>query len=190
MCVFFVLFALASEQCTRGFMDYSLLVQKASQIKDSEGKGSLSDKGLGNSDSKTLYAMPDLQFACSGNITGFLLGADVRIDSGRNKYLRVGLLNVLKKNQYSEVDGSFRSITISADNFSTSGLIFYELSNPIKYDSSQILGIEQPATKRSVVRLYYEDFNDQNIHRIKFSDYKKRNGGIDKARVLLHPRTS
>ena len=191
MCVFFVLFALASEQCTQGFMDYSLLVQKASQIKDSEGKGSLSDKGLGNSKSKRLYAMPNLRFVCSGNITGFLLGVDVRIDSGRDKYLRVGLLNVLKKDEYSEVDGSFRSITLSADNFSTSGLIYYELSDPINYDSDQILGVEQPDTDESIVRLYYEKNDDQDIHRIKFKDYKKHNkGSIDNARVLLHPRTS
>ena len=171
-------------------MDYSLLVQKASQIEDSKGEGSLSNKGLGVSRSDRLYAMPNLTFLCSGNITGFLLGVDIRIDSGRNKYLRVGLLNVLSSTQYSKVDGSFRNITLSADNFSTSGLIYYELSDPIKYDSNQILGVEQPATDESIVRLYYEDYNDQDIHRIRFSNYRKRSGSINNARVLLHPRTS
>ena len=191
MCVLFIQFALASEHCTKGFMDYSLLVQKSSQIEESEGKGSLSDKGLGVSFFDRLYAMPNLRFVCSGNITGFLLGVDVRIDFGRNKYLRVGLLNVSSSTQYSEVDGSFRSITLSADNFSTSGLIYYELSDPIKYDSNQILGVEQPATVRSIVRLYYEDFTGQTIHRISLSDYKKQSdGSINSARVLLHPQTS
>ena len=171
-------------------MDYSLLAQKTSQIEDSKGEGNLSNNGLGVSKSDTLYAMPNLQFVCSGNITGFLLGADIRIDSGRDKYLRVGLLNVLKKGVYSEVVGSFRSISLSADNFSTSGLIYYELSDPIKYESNQILGVEQTAIDESIVRLYYEKNNDQDIHRIGFSDYKQRSGGIDNARVLLHPRTS
>ena len=171
-------------------MDYSLLVRKASQIKNSEGEGSLSNNGLGNSNSKRLYAMPNLQFVCSGNITGFLLGADVRIDSGRDEHLRVGLLEVLNSNRYSKVDGSFRRITLSADNFSTSGLIYYELSDPITYDSNQVLGVEQPDTDESIVRLYYENFNDQDIHRIRFNNYRKSGGGIDNARVLLHPRTS
>ena len=190
MCVLFIQFALASEQCTQGFMDYSLLVQKASQIENSEGKGSLSDKRLGVSSFDTLYAMPNLRFMCSGNITGFLLGVDVRIDSGRNKYLRVGLLNVLSSNWYSKVDGSFRNITLSADNFSTSGLIYYELSDPIKYDSNQILGVEQPDTRKSIVRLYYEDFQGQDIHGFIFGSYKTFVFTMYNARILLHPRTS
>ena len=175
-------------------MDYSLLVQKASQIEDSKGEGSLSNNGLGVSNSDRLYAMPNLQFVCSGNITGFLLGVDIRIDSERDKHLKVGLLNVLSSNRYSKVDGSFRNITLSADNFSTSGLIYYELSDPIKYDSNQILGVEQPDTRKSIVRLYYEKNNDQNIHGIRFirnNIYRKRNSwSINKARVLLHPQTS
>ena len=172
-------------------MDYSLLVQKASQIENFKGKGSLSDKRLGVSSYDRLYAMPNLTFVCSGNITGFLLGVNIRIDSGRDEHLRVGLLNISSSNQYSEVDGSFRSITISADNFSTSGLIYYELSDPIKYNSNQILGVEQPATGESIVRLYYEDFHGQDIHRIRFSDYRKSDwGSINNARVLLHPQTS
>ena len=182
-----LVFSSGNEECVQGFMDYSLLVQKASQIPMTGGKGSLSDKGLGSSDSGTLYAMPSLTFTCPGQITGFLLGADVRIDSKRDAYPSVGLLNVhtIGVTTYSIVAGSFRSINISAEDFSTVGVFQYELSSPINYIANQILGIYQPNIENSTVRLYYEDYEGQNILSIQYVVF----GKVDHAnsRPLLHP---
>ena len=181
-----------SEECVQGFMDYSLLVKKASQISMNGGKGSLSDNGLGSSDSGTLYAMPSLKFSCSGQITGFLLGADVRIDSKRDAYPSVGLLNVvsgLGLTGYSIVADSFRSINISAEDFSTVGVFHYELSSPINYAANQIIGIYQPKIENSTVRLYYEDYAGQNILSIRhvlLGAFGQVGQNAD-SRPLLHP---
>ena len=176
-------------------MDYDLLVQKASQIPVTGGKGSLSDKGLGSSDSGTLYAMPSLKFSCSGQITGFLLGADIRIDSQRDVYPSVGLLNVhtpFDVTRYSIVADSICSINISAEDFSTVGVFHYELSSPIDYAANQIFGIYQPDIGSSKMRLYYEDYAGQDILIIEPAlipgIYKEVNQEAD-ARLLLHPVT-
>ena len=174
-------------------MDYNLLVQKASQIPVTGGEGSLSDKGLGSSDSGTMYAMPSLTFSCSGTITGFLLGADVRIDSQRDTYPSVCLLNmftILGQTRYSIVADSFRSINVSPEDFSTVGVFQYQLSSPIDYTDNQILGIYQPDIGSSKVRLYYEDCAGQDILIIEPAlipgIYLEVNQEAN-ARLLLHP---
>ena len=170
-------------------MDYDLLMQKASQINVTDGIGHLSNNGLGSSDSSRLYAMPSLKFLCSGNITGFLFAADVRIDSGRSKYASVRLFNVLDNNTYSDVDGTTRPINVHADYFSTSGVFKYVLPNPITYNAGQILGAQQPNSDESIVRLYYEDFDGQDIHRIRFIG-RQKHSQIPNSRILLRPLTS
>ena len=60
-------------------MDYELLVKKSTQI------GQNSDNHahvqlLNNMSEVGYYIMPNLTFTCAGNITGFLLGVDVRMN--------------------------------------------------------------------------------------------------------------
>ncbi len=166
------------DDCTKGFMDYELLKQKASQIPDSEGDaGSLSNTGLGSG----YYAMPSLQFTCSGVITGFLLGADIRIDGNRAQYPTI----ILRTSSYTLVSGSERVININADDFSTSGLYNYTLSVPLQFSNGQILGAYHPASTASRVTLYYQTLTGQNIFKYKwFQFYRVSNSG---SRLLVYP---
>ena len=68
------------ESCSKGFMDYDLVVEKAEQI---DGDDNLHDQLEGGRN----WIMPSLEFTCSGTITGFLLGVDVRTETNQsNKY--------------------------------------------------------------------------------------------------------
>ena len=174
-------------ECTKGFMDYELLKQKASQIPDSGGDaGSLSNNGLGDPVFSSDYAMPSLQFTCSGVITGFLLGVDIRIDGPNALYPRIRLLTV-SGNSYTLVSGSEREININADDFSTSGLYNYTLSVPLQFSSGQILGAYHPASTASRVTLYYQTLTGQNIYRTGVHDLEGSDA-LD-SRLLVYPLT-
>ncbi len=176
--------------CTSGFMDYELLKQKASQIPDQEGSaGSLA---LARLRSNREYVMPSLNFTCSGIITGFLLGVDIRIDGDKTLYPKIRLLTVTGSS-YSLVPGSEREIILNADDFSTSGLFNYTLSEPLQFSNGQILGAQQFAGAKSRVRLYRQPFDGQTIDRVTFGNnnlYQKAGGGhFTNSRLLLHPIT-
>ena len=176
--------------CTDGFMDYELLKQKASQIPDQEGSaGNLSLARLGNNRE---YVMPSLKFTCSGVITGFLLGVDVRIHGDRTLYPKIRLLTVTGSSSYSLVPGSERDIILNADDFSTSGLYNYTLPVPLEFNDGQILGAQQLVGRRSRVRLYRQPFDGQIIYRVNFDNdvYQRENSGhFMDSRLLLHPIT-
>ena len=181
--VLLVLFvSVKGDDCTKGFMDYELLKQKASQISDSGGDaGSLSNRGLVTFFSSD-YTMPSLQFTCSGVITGFLLGVDIRIDGNRAQYPKIRLLTVTG-NSYTLVSGSEREININADDFSTSGLYNYTLSETLQFNENQILGANTPSFVNDRVRLYVQSYTGQKIDSsIPFSDR-------DNSRLLLYPLT-
>ena len=170
-------------ECTKGFMDYELLKQKASQIPNFGGDaGSLSNKGLGDSVFSSDYAMPNLQFTCSGVITGFLLGVDIRIHGPNALYPRIRLLS---GNSYSLV--SEREININAADFSTSGFYNYTLSETLQFSSGQILGAYHPASTASRVTLYYQTLTGQNIYRTGVHDLE--DGDILNSRLLVYPLT-
>ena len=176
--------------CTDGLMDYELLKQKASQIPNQGGSaGSALSRLTMNTDRE--YVMPSLKFTCSGVITGFLLGVDVRINGDRTLYPKIRLLTVTGST-YSLVSGSEREIILNADDFSTSGLYNYTLPVPIEFNDSQILGAQQFAGPKSRVRLYHQPFDGQIIYRVKFSNnlYQRADSGhFTNSRLLLHPIT-
>ncbi len=176
--VLLVLFvSVKCDDCTKGFMDYELLKQKASQIPDSEGDaGSLSNTGLGFSQSR-YYAMPSLRFTCSGVITGFLLGVDIRTDGNYAQYPTISLRT--NPWPYTIVPESERVININADDFSTSGLYNYTLSVPLQFNEGQILGAYHPA---STATLYYQTLTGQNIIYNLFWT-------ISNSRLLAYPLT-
>ena len=102
------------ESCTKGFMDYDLLVQKANQIATGFfGAGDLSGNRLGDDDDDEDWIMPSLEFTCSGNITGFLLGVDVRTEGGdRVEYPTIWLWSKTDETTYTRVADS--SVKIKA----------------------------------------------------------------------------
>ncbi len=190
--IFMSLSAIAGNECTEGFMDYELLKQKSSQISP-EYAGSVLNNDLSSTDHAWRYVMPSLSFTCSGTITGFLLGVKV-INNGdsssRNEYPRIILFNVSGSNYILTGE---RDIILNANDFSTSGLFNYTLSSPIQYNSNQVLGIYQPNSGDSVVELFYQSYNGQDIDRIYRSfppiTYRKWFTFKDNSRPFVYPIT-
>ena len=174
------------ESCTKGFMDYDLLVEKAEQIGENMGKGDLDKNKL--KDNK-VSIMPSLEFTCSGTITGFLLGVDVR--TNKDQYPAIWLWNKTDETTYTRVDDSSVEIILGPSNFSTDGVYQFSLSTPLQFTANQVLGIYQPGGA-SVVRFYYQDYNGQKIYEISNNDDMYTLSGAPKMnrRPLIHAESS
>ena len=181
-------------------MDYDLLEQKASQIGTANGAATLSSNTL-SMNTETYYVMPSLKFSCSGTISGFLLGVNVKIGQNRDMFPNVTLYSLVsetnQESTYSRVLGSSRMIQLEANVFSSNGVYEYQLSNHLNFSKDDVLGIYQPPSEQSVVELFYQprssDENDDiyivsNENQVTIQTM----GGnrINNRRVLLHPITS
>ena len=177
------------ESCTKGFMNYDLLAEKAKQI-ERDGRGDLDNKQL---ESDTVSIMPSLEFNCSGTITGFLLGVDVRTKGGdRVEYPAIWLWSKTDETTYTRVDESSVEIILGPSNFSTDGVYQFSLSTPLQFTANQVLGICQPSHEDSVVRFYYQDYDGQDIYEA-FNEYKYKPDDEDiqaDRRPLIYPETS
>ena len=197
-CSFFnILFSFSSAglQCTEGFMEYDLLVQKASQIAD--GRSNSAPTRLGSALVGRQYVMQDSKFSCSGTIYSFLLGVEVRIDSNRDMSPFVSLFEEVDSTTYTLVAGTTRTIYLGAENFSSSGVFEFELLEPLEFQRNQFLGVFQPLDGDSLVRFYYQGFSGQTIYAVNDQGgmtYSRRTGLFaghrSNARVLLTPVTS
>ena len=183
----------SSESCAQGFVDYDLLKIKASQI-PAGGVGKLSDNILWGG---RTYVMPSLSFNCSGRITGFFLGGDIRTDGSRNQYPWVGLFTEAGNGLYNFVSGSGRFIFLSADNFSTDGLLEYKLDQPIDFEDTHFLGVHQPSHLTRVLTLFYYPVPGQHIYDVVVGFngiYYRRFPNMGQHRfnsaIILHPITS
>ena len=178
------------ESCTKGFMNYDLLVEKAEQIGENMGKGNLDGNRLtSNKDS----IMPSLEFNCSGTITGFLLGVDVRTETNKRvEYPTIWLWNKIDETTYTRVVDSAVEIILGPSNFSTDGVYQFSLSTPLQFTANQVLGIHQPSQGDSVVRFYYQDYNGQDIYEaFNENEYTLDDGDIrTNRRPLIYPETS
>ena len=174
-------------------MDYDLLVQKANQIAtgffDAIGEGDLSGNRLG---SDTDWIMPSLEFTCSGTITGFLLGVDVRTENGnRVEYPTIWLWNKTNGTSYTRVADSSVKIILGPSNFSTDGVYQFSLTTPLQFTANQVLGIYQPREDDSVVRFYYQNYNGQDIYETGKDEYTPDNGDMQpNRRPIIYPETS
>ncbi len=179
------------EQCTEGFMDYDLLVKKSLQI---ENGGNLLARGLavfGETNSDTYYGViPDLKFTCSGNITGFLLGVDVR--RHRDQYPEVFIVehNTDDTGMYHLEQSEI--IKLNPIDFQPNGVYNYTLPNPLPFKAGQFIGFKQTMRKYSRVRFFYQTTSEQKIITV---DAPVSNFNIDTSNqfngtLLLHPITS
>ena len=183
------------ESCTKGFMDYDLLVQKAEQIGINDGRGDLDGSQL---EMNRNSIMPSLEFNCSGTITGFHLDVDVRTEireetMTRIEYPTIWLWNKTNETTYTRVDDSSVKIILGPSNFSTDGVYQFSLSTPLQFTANQVLGIYQPRHRNSVVRFYYHDYNGQDIYEINagVNEYTLDNGDIQtNRRPLIYLETS
>ena len=178
-------------------MDYDLLVQKAEQI-GGDGTGDLDGNRL-RMDRHSI--MPSLEFNCSGTITGFLLGVDVRTEDAsgpgnRDEYPTIWLWNKTDGTTYTRVVDSSVEIRLGPSNFSTDGVYQFSLSTPLQFTANQVLGIYQPRHGDSIVRFYYQDYDGQDIYEINaevkvFTLASLGSGDIEiNRRPLIYPETS
>ena len=106
--------------------------------------------------------MPSLAFTCSGTITGFLLGADVRTENGnREEYPTIWLRNKTGIATYTHVDDS--SVKLYLVHLINCGVYQFSLSTSLQFTPNQVLEIYQPWVNDSVVRFSYQDYNGQDI---------------------------
>ena len=133
--------------CTSGFMELDLLRRRAEKIsggKAGEGTG----KGLNNEFRLT----PGESFSCSGTMTGLLLVGAVRND--RKKYPEIQIWRNTSGNTYTRQTS--QEIRLNPGDFSPDGVLQYNLTTPISFQSGDVLGVYQPRQQDSVVRVYYD----------------------------------
>ena len=105
--------------------------------------------------SKETRVMPMQKFSCSGKITSLIGVKVVAASDHRNLYPELLI--------FVGVQGAFNSfrlkssseIRLAAGNFSTNGVIQYNLTTPIPFQSGNVLGVYQPPEADSVVQLFY-----------------------------------
>ena len=92
---------------------------------------------------------PDWSFTCNGIITSLLLGADIpRRDKS---YPEIQIWRNTGGNKYTR-QGS-QEIRLARGDFSPDGVLQYNLTTPISFQSGDVLGVYQPEGRS--VRLYY-----------------------------------
>ena len=133
--------------CTSGFMELDLLRRRAEKISgDSTSAGdSLDDE---------FRLLPGESFSCSGTMTGLLLVGAVRTGGGRVQYPEIQIWRNTGGNAYTR--RASQKIRLNPGHFSPDGVLQYNLTTPISYQSGDVLGVYQPEQSDSVVRVYYD----------------------------------
>ena len=166
--------------CTSGFMQLDLLQKRAEKI-------SSGNTVSGNKLDHELRVVPELKFTCSGNIASLLFGGDVRTSvDNRVEYPEVQIwrrrsarfIGVHYTKEYSH------TIELSSGNFSSDGLLRYNLTTPIPFENEDVFGVYHPLQNDSIVRLFYVD--DPNAPVSEFAN----NLNIDTIIPLITPDLS
>lgn len=136
-------------------MDKDLITVRADKIPS----GNAASSYLGSSSSKhEVRLIPDWRFTCSGNITSVLLGADMPdYHLLRYAYPRIQVWRYQGSDVYNRVDE--RSIQIPYGQFSTNGVLQYNLSDPLAFQNGDVLGLYHPSQGLSRVRVFYKNDN-------------------------------
>ena len=176
-------------------MDYELLQHKAEQICNSDTcNGPLNNK-LG----RGMWIMTSYNFNCSGNITSLLLGGDLRLNKYSNPTISLWSRQGEGSTIYNKVVGSERTLSLDPYNFSTSGPLLYHLSEPLQFESGQILGLFYYFFWKRTLRLYYIDDSLTKIYSLRLLyinsntiDTSKGSNvnNVEYKEVLIYPKTS
>ena len=127
-------------------MQLDVLRRRAFKISTSNGS---SANKLGNE----LRLISHTNFKCSGTLTSLLLGVDVRtVINSRNAYPEV---QIWRRSLFLFRRKEKQEIRIAAGDFSPDGVLVYNLTPPMQFQSGDMLGVYQPQQSASVVRLYY-----------------------------------
>ena len=150
--------------CTSGFMELELLKRRAEKI-----PGGGVGEGTGGRLDDEFRLVLNESFSCSGNMTGLLLVGAIRTNiGGRNQYPEIQIWREIdhstNTHTYSRQDS--HEIRLNLGDFSSDGVLQYNLTTPISYQSGDVLGVYQPDQIDSVVRVYY-DSNTSTTYRVQ-----------------------
>ena len=132
-------------------MDLELLMKRAEKIPDG---GTNDNNKLDNS----FILLPGDSFNCSGTMTGLLLVGDVRkIMASRNQYPEIHIYRNTGGDAYEYTRQGSQVIELAEGDFSSDGVLQYNLTTPISFQNGDVLGFYQPPEGDSVVRVYYRE---------------------------------
>ncbi len=133
------------------------------------------------------YTMPSLNFSCAGNITGFLLGVDVRHDGDiYDKFPQI-ILHDGSFSKFGDISDFFRRVIKLDFQSKCNGLYKMELESPLAFTAGQFIGVNQPGSDKSVVQFYRQSLLNQVIcHVDKHFELQET---ISNSRILIHPIT-
>ena len=152
--------------CTSGFMELELLKRRAEKI---PGGGAGEGTGGGLPDNEFRLIIPFESFSCSGNMTGLLLVGAIRKNmTRRNQYPEIQLWREIDQsnNTYTYCRQDSQEIRLNLGDFSSDGVLQYNLTTPISFHSGDVLGVYQPRQQDSLVRVYY-DSNTSTTYRVE-----------------------
>ena len=127
-------------------MDLDLLRKRAEKVSN----GGMNDDSFDNH----FILLPGDSFSCSGTMTGLLLVGAIRAGGARTMYPKIQIYRNTGGNTYTR-QGSSQEIRLAEGDFSPDGVLQYNLTTPISFQSGDVLGVYQPSKLDSVVRVYY-----------------------------------
>ena len=142
-------------------MDLDLLRKRAEKV----SSGDMNENSLDNS----FILLPGDSFSCSGTMTGLLFVGAVRTGGPRTLYPKIQIYRNTGGNTYT-MQGSSQDITLNPGDFSPDGVLQYNLTTPISFQSGDVLGVYQPAKGDSVVRVYYRQLQGVMVTTYRNSD--------------------
>ena len=115
--------------------------------------GGISNQGLDDE----FRLLPNESFSCSGTMTGLLLVGTLGRGGKRNRdqYPEVQLWRNTGGNTYTRQ--ASQEIRLAEGDFSPDGVLQYNLTTPISFQSGDVLGVYQP--ERNIVGVYYSQEN-------------------------------
>ncbi|XP_019861380.1 PREDICTED: uncharacterized protein LOC109589814 isoform X2 [Amphimedon queenslandica] len=208
-----ILLEVNGKSCTEGFMDYSLLQNKArtpsGALRDNRLTEGTATRWIIIEDQDENFMKKDIMFTCATVITEILIGVDIRtVNNNRNLYPKIEVwapkitlpdrrkMPLPPINEYTRVISV--EIRLTPDNFTTNGQYCFTLPTPLNVSSGYRIGVYQPPDDRSVVRFHYmnlptnidgtgkiqsDKINDTNI---KISGMG-RDVDYESSRILIHP---
>ena len=132
--------------CTSGFMKLDYLKKNAELI----GNGRRTIDRL----SRGMRLFPSMNFTCSGNITGMALVAGIGWRTRKNLYPEIQTWrNINETDQFTRQ--ASQEILLNPGDFSTDGVLQYNLTTPISFQSGDVLGVYQPRFDLADTQLQY-----------------------------------
>ena len=127
-------------------MDLNLLKKRAEKIPNT----GITSNFL-NNDFRIVTGM---RFTCSGSLTSLLLGVDVR--PGGSLYPEVQIWRKISGSSTNYDRQGHQEIRLAAGDFNPDGVLQYNLNPALLFQNGDVLGVWQPASSSSVVRLYHD----------------------------------